>query len=257
LTDEIEIRSSVEQGTEESTFEMEERQEMVETLTKECFKKEGEMDVCKEVNEKVAEQLDPLQVDIDEIQVHADEKRAHIRAREEERTRLKGTSCCALDLHAPRHAVAASHILTPNPPAYTASCVPVPGIFFVSESDANHDLFHFVASALDVCEKQLLATEHEKLIFKAAGNNDQFLGKIISDTLGIVERDALRLPIGTKNLVFSDCLRTVKPRTTPTGQRLAKIQAQTRLLFCEASYSASTHFKEVRCTDILCCGATA
>ena len=208
LIDEIDVRSNIEDESEEGEFEKEERLELIATLSKEQFKKEGEVDVCQEVNAKVQEKIEPLQKEIDEIQIDVVQRRAHIKAREEERERLKT-------------------------------------IFFESEADANHDLFHFVAEALDFVEKQIVGAKHEQLVFKASLANDSFMQKIQSGSLGIKEREALGLPVGSRHLEFTNCLKAVKKRTTPSGEEFIRTLASTRLQFNLANVDFLEHFKNV------------
>ncbi len=208
LSDEIEVRSNIEGPDEEDQYEREERMEMIAVLSKEKFKKEGEVDVCKEVNGKIELQVDPLQAEIDQIGIDIEQRRAHIKEREVERERLKE-------------------------------------VFFQSEAEANHDLFHFVAQALDITEKQILAAKHEQLIFKAAAANESFMQKVEKGELGMKERDALVFPMGSKKLLFIDCLKKVKRRTTPSSQELVRTIAATRLKFNIANIDYLEHFKDI------------
>ncbi len=215
LKEEIDTRSVPPEGDDvdpETELEKEEREALVGFLGAELFKKEGELDVCIEVNSKVSLQIGPLEQKINDFALDIEQQHAHIKAREDERERLRS-------------------------------------IFFESEVDANHELFIAVAKLLEQVDKEMLENEHRNLVFKAAAHHDPFLDRVLErgngEKLSLMERECLRIPLNSQSLALVECLKIVKPRTTPSAGELIKASAATRLLFGESNYNVYEKLKDM------------
>jgi len=215
LKTEIDTRSDPPAGDDvdpETDFEKEEREALVGFLGGELFKKEGELDVCVEVNSKISLQIGPLEQKINDFVLDIEQQHAHIKAREYERERLRG-------------------------------------IFFDSEVDANHEIFAVVARLLEKVDKEMIENEHKNLVFKAAAHHEPFLDRVLErsdgEKLSLMERGCLKLPLQSKSLELLECLKIVKPRTTPSSAELVKATAAARLLFGESNYLLYEKLKEM------------
>ena len=211
LKDEIDIRSQppdAEKEGEETEFEREERENLVAMLSSELFKKEGELDVCLEVNGKISLEVEPLAVKIRDQELDIEQRYAHIKDRQDERERLRK-------------------------------------IFFESEIAENHEIFALVAKGLEALEKDILENEHRNLVFKAASANSEFLDRVKGNEISIMERNCLCMPMRYPILDLSDCLKVVKPRTICSSDIVIKTQASTRLLFGEENVHVLYKFREL------------
>ncbi len=211
LQQEIEARSSPPSGEgadPETDLEKEERETMVQVLSSELFKKEGELDVLQEVSDKIRLEIAPLEVKIEDAAVDIASQYAHIKSREDERERLRS-------------------------------------VFFETEVAENHALFEQVAKGLADLEVNIKANELNLLVFKAASAHSPFLDRVRNNEISLMERNVLALPLGFPKLLLTECLRAVKPRTVSSTEMILQTHASTRMLFCEENLNILYKYREL------------
>ena len=210
LEHELDARSNIEDGDEETEEEKEDRMALINTLSIELTKKGGELDVCIEVNAKIKESIVPLGKKVEEKGVEVTQLEAQLQSRLEERDRLKG-------------------------------------MFFETEKKESHDLFEAAMQKAAAIEKKHAEAQRKHTVMKnlLRESTESLQERLDNDRWMLHERDLFGIPLGSVTHKVQDLLADKLPRTTCRFTHQLQTMVKTRMAFLEADLKVLEEVKVI------------
>ena len=206
ISAEIQARETAERDGNETVEDEAERMQIISRLHSEVFKLESEIEVMEAVSVKLREMLGPLEKRLEEMLADVNEHRNILSSRAAERERLTN-------------------------------------LFFKTEKEIQRELIEICGKRESLVEKELSAIHKTVAILKAGMSNDEFIQRVIDGDISIIERDALRIPLGTRRFELQDCLNEVKPRTSAPAHVVIRHLSEGRLLAAQTNIDCLTRMK--------------
>lgn len=208
INNEISIRSTAEVDENEIEEERQERAQLIATMQGEVFKMESEVEVMDTVNIKFRETVVPLEKKIEAMVQDIDDHQRMLVARQTERERLAS-------------------------------------LFFKTEKEIQHELILDCGKQQHIIEKEMTASQKQMAIFKAGASSSEFIQRVIVGEVSIIERNTLKIPLGTKLFELQTCLHIVKPRTYASADNLVRRLSEGRMIAGQSTIDCLTRMKHL------------
>lgn len=189
---ELALRQGVEADPDEPEDELAERMAAISKLQSDIFKRESENEVLDALNNKLREGLAPLAERIAAIQAEiADDNRGLAERREE---RVRKTA-----------------------------------LFFRSEREVQAELLLDLGRCQHALDQEAAALGKLQAVHRAACDKEDFIARVVAAEMSVIERDALKVPLGTRRFAQQDCLHALKPRVSAPAALLVRRIGESRL----------------------------